>query len=52
MLLPEDNFGNQLQHMISFQTAYPFDMQLDSSMQLEGLKLLFSNIMDVNIEVG
>ena len=51
MVLPEDDFGTQLQHMIAFQTDYPFNMSLLSSMTLDGLKLLLSNTMGIELRV-
>ena len=51
LLLPEEDFGTQLQHMISFHTKYPFGMYLTSAMQFQALKLLLSNTMGVQLEV-
>ena len=51
LLLPEDDFGTQLQHMTSFHTGYPFPMHINSSMQFNSSKLLLANTMNVNLEV-
>ena len=51
MILPEEDFGSQLQHMIPYQTNYPFKMALHSTMTFEGLKWLLFNTMGANLEV-
>ena len=51
MLLPEEDFGSQLQHMLSFHTEYPFEISSKSEMQYEGLKLLLANTLGANLEV-
>ena len=49
MLLPEENFGTQLQHMTPLDTIF---MKVDPGVHLDGIQMLFKNIFGSEVQVG
>ena len=49
MLLPEDNFGTQFQHMMPFDTRF---MKVNPGIHLDGIQTLFKNVFGSEVQVG
>ena len=48
MLLPEENFGTQFQHMTPYDTTF---MKMNPGIHLDGIKALFKNVFGSEVQV-